>query len=91
MVKKQAGLILKIDENIEIKADSQQYILIYDSKYSYFPTLEFIFQEIFEQKLKDKLIENKKKSMETIIQIHKEVSDYLKNIFKDIERPEFDR
>ena len=86
-----SGLVLKIDENIEIHADRYQYILSINSKTNYFPTLEYVFNELFEQKIKEELIESKKKDMETIIKIHKEVAKYLKKIFRNIEKPKFDQ
>ena len=82
-----SGLILKIDDDVSIFADTNQYIVRVRNLYWYMPTLESCFREIFAERLKSRLIENKKKDMERIIEIHKETEKWLKDIFRKIEHP----
>ncbi len=85
--KKNNGLVIKIDDNISIFADKDQYIVKMGSIHSFLGSLEHCFEEIFAKQVKIHLIENPKKDMETIVNIHKDVSKWLRSIFRGIENP----
>jgi len=82
-------LVLRIDDKISIHADSFQYIMIINNHPSYFDSLERCFQEIFNYKVKIALIDNPEKNIQKIIEIHKEIKKWLKDMFGKIETPRF--
>jgi len=83
------GLVVKIDDDVSIFADKNQYIVKYGKHNCYFGTLEHCFNDIFEERVKVKLIENQKKDMEEIIKIIEDTRKWLKMLFKKIEKPLF--
>lgn len=83
------GKIIDIEDDISIFADRNQYIVKYGKQNCYFGTLEQCFNDIFEERVKVKLIENQKKDMEEIIKIIEDTRKWLKNIFNKIETPPF--
>ena len=83
------GKIIDIEDDISIWADRNQYTIKYGKRYCYFGTLEECFNDIFEERVKVKLIENQKKDMEGIVKIIKDIRKWLKSIFKEIEKPLF--
>ena len=83
------GLIVKIDDDVSIFADREQYIIKYGKRSCYFGTLEHCFNDIFEERVKVKLIENQKKDMEEIIKIIEDTRKWLEMLFNKIEKPLF--
>ena len=90
--KTRLGLVIKIDDETEIWADSMQYSIRKKQlerkcweNYAYFGTLEDCFSDIFKEKVRYRLTKNKKKDMEEVIKIHKEVQEWLKTMFKGLE------
>lgn len=86
-IKKVCGKILDVDDNISIWADRMQYIVKINNHSTYHLSLEGCFQFIFEEEVKTRLIDNPKKNIERIIEIHKETAKWLKDIFKKVEAP----
>ena len=83
------GKIIDIADDVSIFADRNQYIVKYGKHNCYFGTLEHCFNDIFEERVKVKLIENQKKDMKEIIKIIEDTRKWLKSIFKEIEKPLF--
>ena len=83
------GKIIDINDEVSIWADKDQYIVKYGKQNSYFGSLEHCFNDIFKNQVKVRLIENPEKNIKRIIGIHKETSEWLKNIFRKIETPSF--
>lgn len=81
------GLIVQIGDHTTITADAHQYIL--NSKYGtgFFGYLEYCFQELFEGMVKAKAIEDDRKTIGAILEIHKEVAKDLRKIYRGIECP----
>jgi len=82
-----SGLVLKVDDDIEIWADKYQFVVHFQNDTWHLPSLEACFEEIFKEKTKVNLVENKKKDIETIVEVIKETAQWLKNIFRNIENP----
>jgi len=90
MTKKEtSGLILKIDDHVSIHTDSNNYIVKYGQHYHYLDSLSACFEDIFEERIKVRLIENKKKDIAEIKKIHEETIEWLKKLFHNIENPKF--
>ena len=89
--KKISGLIIKVNDEISIRADKYQYIVHFRSDYWYLDSLGACFEEIFNEQVKINLAENKKKEMNEIIRIIKETSNWLRDIFRSIENPKLKR
>jgi len=87
--KEYRGLIIKIDGNVSIWADGYQFKVKYGKRNHYLDSLESCFNDIFEEQVKVKLIENQKKDMKEIIKIIEDTRKWLKSIFKEIEKPLF--
>jgi len=87
--KEHYGKIVDISEDVSIFADRNQYIVKYGKRSCYFGTLEHCFNDIFEERVKVKLIENQKKDMKEIIKIIEDTQEWLKSIFREIETPSF--
>ena len=83
------GLVVKIDDDVSIFADKNQYIVKYGKHNHYLDSLESCFNDIFEERVKVKLIENQKKDMEEIIKIIEDTRKWLKSLFNKIEKPLF--
>ena len=83
------GKIIDIDEEVSIWTDKDQYIVKHGKQNSYFGSLEHCFNDICENQVKIRLIENSEKNIKRIIEIHKETSEWLKNIFRNLETPRF--
>jgi len=81
------GKIIDIDDEISIYADKDQYIIRYGRHNYYFGSLEHCFADIFENRVKTRLIENPQKNIERIIEIHKETAKWLKSLFREMENP----
>lgn len=87
--KNSTGLVLKLDEEFEIRADSKQFILKQGkSDYTFFGTLANIFREIFDLKIKSNLVNSDKKDIQEILKTYKETEKWIKSFFKDIENPD---
>jgi len=82
-----SGLIIKVDDKTSIFADRDQYIVQRNQRNSYFGSLEHCFNAIFQDKVKDSLIDNPEKSIKRIIEIHKETAKWLEDVFRRIENP----
>jgi len=72
-------LIVKINKDISIRADSEQYIVRNKNKFGYFGELDSAFIDIFECLVRERLMENEKKEMKEIAKI---VLDTKKEILK---------
>jgi len=83
------GLVVRMGDNVSIWAERSQYVVKYGKRSCYFGTLEHCFNDIFEERVKVKLIENQKKDMEEIIKIIEDTRKWLKSIFEEIEKPLF--
>ena len=81
------GKVLDIDDRISIRVDMNQYIVQGFGNYHYFSSLEECFKDIFEMKVKIRLIENPQKNIKKIVEIHKEVAKEIKDIFRRVENP----
>jgi len=81
------GLIIKIDNKTSIFADRDQYIVQRNQRNSYFGSLEHCFNAIFQDEVKDNLIDNPEKNIKRIVEIHKETARWLKEVFRRIENP----
>lgn len=79
-------LVVKINQEISIFSDRNQYMVKIckntKPEYSYFPTLDMCFQEIFDYFCKAKLANDKDKEMKEVAEIiwntRKEILEILK-------------
>jgi len=63
------NIIVRINKNIIIKADSNQYIVKNKSDIGYFGDLDSAFIDVFECLVREKLMENERKEIKEIAQI----------------------
>jgi len=74
-------LIVKLNDKISIYAESNsEYIVKIHNNTWYLPDLQSCMQEILEYVLRNRLMLNEKKDMETIIKIINEVHQEVKNV-----------
>jgi len=87
-------LILKVSDGVEIWGDPRQYMIkfrdnkgdIQHYRTEYLPDLEMCFREIFENILKNRLMNNKKKTCDEILRIVKETKKEIEKIWKDSDK-----
>jgi hypothetical protein len=87
-LKKENGLICKINDEIEIWADKYQYILrINDNKNNdtYYQSIDYILEDLMVMKGKELMLESKTKDIQSV----KKSIDESKRWIEDVVRPLF--
>lgn len=80
-------LILKVIDGVEIWADEVCYMVKIDTNPpAYYTDLPMCFQEIFEQVLQHRLMENEKKTIDEILSIVKDTKKLVENQWRDADK-----
>ena len=75
-----SNLVLKLNNDTEILVDPLNFILKRKGDYTFYPDLEFLVEEMFEDEIKIKLAESKKKELTEILKTIKECRDEVKKV-----------
>lgn len=79
--------ICRIDGNLEIWADKNQYILRKDrnrNKDWFYPDLEMVIQDIFELKVKEYAVSAEGKSLKSLGEAIRRAEEYIRNTLRPI-------
>ena len=82
-------LIWQITEEYSVYAGKDSYVLRIKGKpndRSYYPSLDILCQDLFDQEVRNKLIENKDKTIHGVIRGVLETKKWIKNILEPLMR-----